>query len=679
MIMSIIRILELAPNLILFGVESLTRILLSLKIVFLFLSLLTAGAALARPSTAEEGVPPKEEFVQKGARIEFSITPEHSKQLREGEFATVAFRITDETTGNPIQALNPAAWIDLHGESSSAAKRDEQPLTCRDKVRLYLQGTVGYNPLLDLNSYYILAMNHDKTISVIDPLKGITGITQLYTMIYLKDTAEDWAMSRDEKKLFITMPRANTVAVASLETFKVIENIEAGTRPFRASLQPDGKYLWVGNDALREDESGVTVIDAEQLKVAARIPTGAGHHEIAFSQDSLFAFVTNRDDGTLSIIDTQRLKKIKEIKTGDLPSSISFSGLSNAAYVAHEGDGMIISIDAAKREITGRIAAKPGFRAIRFAPGDRWGFAVNGPESLVYVIDASNNSLRHTIGVGKDPDQVVFTDSFAYVRPRQSTEIKAIALRDLDIKDRPVVVGSFGGGQKPPAASPHTSVADAISRSQEHNAILIANPADQVIYYYMEGMAASAGSFRGVGGAVQRAVRIVNRVLRATEPGVYSAKVRLPASGKYDVAFLMDSPQVVHCFEFTAKPNPVLARKDRDAPAVEFITKEQTVAVGERFTLRFRAMDPLKKEALTDIKDFVVQAMTPGGRFDRQVAAHSGEGVYEVSFVVTRPGACYVTLSIPSMKIDSRKLPHLILQVLKNDAEKAKSRSMKRE
>ena len=50
------------------------------------------------------------------------------------------------------------------------------------------------------------------------------------------------------------------------DTFKLLANIDAGRSPTRVVVQPDGKYLWVGNDAQVADGSGVTVIDTETLK-----------------------------------------------------------------------------------------------------------------------------------------------------------------------------------------------------------------------------------------------------------------------------------------------------------------------------------------------------------------------------------------------------------------------------
>jgi YVTN family beta-propeller protein len=617
-----------------------------------------------RPITGE---PVEQELVKKGARIQFSISPYQTKSLIEGGLANVRFKITDETSGNPIHPLSPAVWIDAKGESKESKK--VPTLSCGDKVKWYLRGTVAYQPLIDLNSYYILALNNDFTISVIDPLKGIAGMTQLFTMLYLKSTGEDWDMSSDEKKLFVTMPKVNMVAVADLENFTVTKNIPVGNKPVRIAFQPDGKYLWAANDGAGDKPGSVSVIDAAGLNVVAEIPLEAGHHEIAFSANSLFVFVTSRDKGTVSVIDTQKLKKVKELETGSLPVSIGYSKLAKSVYIANEGDGSIVVLNEATHEIAGRIATKPGLKTIRFDLTGRWGFAANAKENLVYIIDASTNKLAHTVEVTGEPDQIVFTAAAAYVRLRQSGDVKMILLLDLE-KDKTPPVVSITAGEKPPAASPFTTVADSITATQEGNSVLITNPADKKIYFYGEGMSAPEGSYMGVGGVTQRATRSISRVLRMSEPGVYGAQFRIPVSGEFEVAFILDSPQIVHCFQFTAVPNPVLVKKDPRIPDVEVLTKETKFIAKEPFKLRFKAISALTKEPITDIKDLVVQAMTPAPSWNsRYVAAHVGGGMYEVNLNIPFPGLCYVTMDIPSRRIDFRQLPNLILEIKKPQQE----------
>ena len=112
-----------------------------------------------------------------------------------------------------------------------------------------------------MNTYYILALNEEANISVIDPLMGY-GNSKLLTIVFLKSPGEDWVMSADKRRLFVTMPLANQIAVVDTSTWRVISNIDTGPRPARIVTQQDEKYLWVATDS-GDIESGVTVIDTE--------------------------------------------------------------------------------------------------------------------------------------------------------------------------------------------------------------------------------------------------------------------------------------------------------------------------------------------------------------------------------------------------------------------------------
>jgi hypothetical protein len=173
------------------------------------------------------------------------------------------------------------------------------------------------------------------------------------------------------------------------------------------------------------------------------------------------------------------------------------------------------------------------------------------------------------------------------------------------------------------------------------------------------------GSFRSYGGTVQKAVRVVDRSLRERETGSYSAQVRIPAAGKYQVAFLLDNPRLIQCFELTAGVNPALARKESRAPVLEFLDKGTEVPMGEAWKLRFRLLTPPKNEPIVGLKDLMVQALLPPGTWnDRRLAVHAGDGVYEVVFTLPKEGVYYVTFSSPSLKVDSRSIPYKVFRAM---------------
>ena len=294
-----------------------------------------APAQTTTPAPKPATPPGPQKIVTQGLEIEFTVEPvttagANPAGLMEEQDALVRVRVTDTATRSPLSGIKPSVWM---------AKRAGEPATaeqCKEKIRSFLQGSMRARPDVDLNSYYVLALNSEPNISVIDPLLGFGG-TKLITLIMLKTPGEDWVLSADQERLFVSMPDSNQVAVVDTNTWKVVADVDTGARPVRLALQPDEKYLWVGTDG--GADSGVTVIDAATFKPVTRIPTGAGHHELALSGDSRTAFVTNRDAGTLSVIDVLKLAKTADVKTGRGADAVAVSPLSKFVYVADRAVG----------------------------------------------------------------------------------------------------------------------------------------------------------------------------------------------------------------------------------------------------------------------------------------------------------------------------------------------------
>ncbi|HYO62469.1 MAG TPA: cytochrome D1 domain-containing protein [Pyrinomonadaceae bacterium] len=615
----------------------------------------TAAAPAASPTPVT--VAPQQ-ITREGIAVEFQVEPVvKSKGLMEAEDAHVRFKVTDTATKTPVTGLNLSAWMALR-EGVNAPEAAQ----CREKAQSFMQGSLRARPDVDLNAYYILALNTEPNISVIDPLLGFGG-SKLLTLVMLRSPGEDWALTSDRGRLFVSMPFVNQVAVVDTTTWKVVKNIDTGIKPTRVRLQPDERYLWVGNDGVDAGgPSGVTVIDAVEFRKVADIQTGAGHHEIAFSPDNRTAFVTNQQDSTLSVVDVTTLAKQKDVKVGERPVSVEWSPLSGAVYAASEGDGTITVVDGKSHAALTTIAARPGLRSVRFAPGGRYGFAVNPKENAVFIFDASTNRMLHTVSVGKSPDQVTFTGAFAYVHSAGSEQVDSIRLatvgKELDLVH-------FPGGQLAPNTSRAgaTTVADLIAPSPEGNAVLVANPADRIIYYYTEGMAAPMGNFQNYK-REPRSVMVVDRSLRESAPGVYSTVVKLPKGGTYDVAFLSDSPRIVHCFEAAAAVNPAIKRERQAALRIEYLTKERTLKLNQDAKIRFKLIDTATgkpKDGLQDVR--VLFFLSPGTWQTRNFAQSVGEGVYEITVRAPETGVYMLFVESASQGVAYRQLPYLMLQV----------------
>jgi YVTN family beta-propeller protein len=618
----------------------------------------------AQQKTAAPAGPQK--VVTQGVEVEFTIEPAaagddgHAAQLMEEQDARVRFRVTDTTTHTPLTGIKPSVWLTQREDGGEGAMKPEQ---CREKIQSFLQGSLRSRPDVDLNSYYVLTLNQESNISVIDPLLGFGG-SKLITLVMLKSPGEDWVITADQERLFVSMPDSNQVAVVDTNTWKVVANIDTGARPVRLALQPDEKYLWVGTDG--SAESGVTVIDTTALKTVARVPTGAGHHEIALSGDNKFAYVTNRDAGTLSVVAARNFSKVGEVKAGQTASAVAVSPLSKSVYVSDEAGGRVAVVDGPSAKLVSRIEAGAGLGAVRFAPGGRYGFAPNPAAGAVYIFDASTNRMLHTLKIGKDPDQIAFTKEYAYVRSNGSLEVSMIRMSTVG---KEPYVTKFPAGQVAPAETrTHAAEADSIITAPDPNSVLIANVADQQIYYYTEGMAAPMGNLQNYK-RDPRAVLVADRSLREVKTGTFETFTRLPKSGVYDVAFLLDSPRVTHCFETSAAANPSTEHERKAALGVEYLEREKPLRAGEPYRLRFRLTDAATGKPVDGLTDaHVLVFLAPGIWQKRDFAKGTGEGVYELNINVPQPGYYTIFVESRSRGVLFRQLPYLMLQATGTEA-----------
>ena len=611
-----------------------------------------------------------QQFEKEGVRVNFSVqsTPTESSQtpgLVVGTDAVVSFRVTDARTGPPVSGLRPAAWI-----SSRKAEHAPNEAECKDKIRTFMGGLLSARAEIDLNKYLLLTLNHDNTISVINPQVAFSR-TKLENLITLPGNGADWVLLKNKEILYVTLPDQSSIAVINTITRKIIDTISTGekTKPRRIALQPDGRYAWVGLD----DSPLVAVIDTATNKLAATLPVGAGLHNLAFTSDSRFVYITNSAADTVSAIDTKRLTKVAEIPVGKTPVPVAYSRASSFIYVAAINGGSISVIDPAGQRVITSIPMKRGVVALRFDPEGRYGFAVNQVESTVEVIDAATNKVLGGGAVTKGPDQVTFTDRYAYIRGTGSEKFSMIELSAIAKgKFTPVDIQA---GRLPASSVPEEiGVADMIQPTPEGNAVMVSNTPDGMIYYYVEGMMAPMGTIQNYKRR-PHGLLLLDRSLSEVAPGVYQSPVKLNAAGRFDVPMLINQPRLINCFQLEVgdSPNGEKVQSGRSI-AVEALFKAQQFKPGETVKLRFKLTDPTTKQPVTNLEDVRILAFEPPGVWQqRQWAKEVEEGVYEVTQVFPRVGLYNVMVSVVSRGVNFTDVPHTAVRVL-NPTERSEAR-----
>ncbi|PTV58721.1 cytochrome D1 domain-containing protein [Pseudomonas putida] len=576
-----------------------------------------------------------------GVNVEFEARPLAGGELKEGGFANIRFKLSDQTSGQPLSGMAPGAWIDP-AQSAPAGDREQ---SCKARVALFLKSSIGARPLLDLNSYFLLMLNNDASLTVIDPTVSVGGVTSTMARIELPGRPMDWAATSDDKQVFVSIPERGKVSVIDTETFTRVADLDAGNQPLRVALQPDQHRLWVGNNSSDPGKGGVTVIDVPGRSAMKHFNTGTGHHEIAFSADSRYAYVSNRDSGTLSVIDIPEMRLAKTIKVGPHPLSVSYSALSQAVYVVDGEEGSVRVFDARSHQLRHTVQAEQGLGPMRFSHDGRYGLVLNTLENQALVIDASTDKLIHRIPVAAEPYQLTFTKGYAYVRGLASPKVSMINLASLGEGRAPIVQG-FEAGPAAPRQAGDLPLAQGLSVSRDDNSVFVVNPVDNTTYFYAEGMNAPMSGYNNRGHQARAAI-VVDRSLREVAPGVYGSTVKLPAAGKFDVAFLLNQPQIIHCFS-----TEVAAGSDasqRKGARAEFIGLDQPLPQHSDFTARVRIVgdDGQPRLGLNDLslRYFLAPSSMPRNLQLQEV----GEGVYQAALNLPEAGAWYLHVQSPSL------------------------------
>jgi hypothetical protein len=596
------------------------------------LAFVIAAGSVAFAQTAGE---------KQSVEVQFTIEPADATRtsaqpLRAGDIARVRFRVRDKVSKTPLEGRYPSAWMVLHGDDNA---------TCRQRVQRLLNPGIFSRPEIDLNTYYVLVMNADATIGVVDPLFGY-GNTKLLALIPLPAPAQDWALWPGVKPmLFASLRGLGKLAVIDATTWRVVKTIDVAPGAGRTAIDPDSRAVWVAHD------SGVAAISTSGLDVVGQVRTGKGPHEIAFSTDAPLVYVTNRAEGTVSIVDRDRMAIVRTVQARGEPAGIAYSAKGRAVYVTDSANGRIVAVHGAGGEPPTVIDSEPGIGPIRFVRDGRFGFALNPARKHVFVLDSSTNRIVQTLETEFEPDQVTFSGTLAYIRQRGSESVLMISLDAIGEEGKRVPAADFPAGQHPLGQVSMTTPADSIVRAPAENAVLVANPADKAIYYYQEGMAAPMGFFSNYS-REPRAVQVVDRTLRQTSPGAYETTVTLDRAGRYAVAFLLDSPQAVECWDVTVEPDPRLPQSARAHTEVEYLIAQDVVAAGVPIAVRFRLRDAVAKTARGGAGDVVVQAYrAPGVWQQRRVASPQEGGAYEASFTLPAAGIYHIHVQSASLGV----------------------------
>ncbi|HEY0100526.1 MAG TPA: YncE family protein [Pyrinomonadaceae bacterium] len=619
----------------------------------------TAGPVSA-PKKSDAAAPKNpatitQRFEQQGIAVDFSLAAKPVEEgkpaaLVAGADAIATFRVTDARTGQPVSGLHPNAWF----SSRLAAAAPTTETQCKDKIRTFMGGLLSARADLDLNSYLLVSLNHDRTLTFTNPQISFSK-TKLESIIPLPANGADFVLSKTKDRLYVTLPEKSAVLVIDTITRKIIEtvNIEGQRKPTRIALEPDGSHVWVGLD----DSPLVAVIDTTTNKLARTIGVGAGLHNIAFTADSRFAYVSNSAGDTVSAIDTATLAKVADIAVGKTPVPVAFSTASGLVYVASLNGGSVTAIDPAKQSVAATIPLARGIVALGFEPRGRFAMVVNQLDSTVTVIDAATNKVIGSTSVVKSPDQVTFTNRYAYLRGTASEKFSLVELDKLGREK--VTAVDVQAGQRAPSTMPEElGVASMIVPTPEGNSVMIAHAPDQMIYFYVEGMMAPMGTLSNYKRR-PRGILLLDRSLTEIAPGTYATPIKLTRAGSYDVPVLINENRIAHCFQADVGKSPnAPATEEKSSIVVAASFAGQEFKSGAGVPLKLKLTDSITGQPIGGLGDVQVLVFEPPGVWQqRQWAKEVSAGEYEITQVFPHAGIFNVMVRVGSRGVSFADLP----------------------
>ena len=181
---------------------------------------------------------------------------------------------------------------------------------------------------------------------------------------------------------------------------------------------------------MNRDKGEVTVFDANSGRPLATLPTGAGAHEVAISNDVDKAYITNENENTVSILSTRTLAGSK-FPLGPGPHHAEPSRDGKTILVGLVGTNAVAAIDAQTNQVsTYTSSSNPAATAHGPYLQDETIYVAHETGNEVTGIDAETGAIEFTVGGILQPTEVLPDrhERRLYVSARGEGTIKVIDL-----------------------------------------------------------------------------------------------------------------------------------------------------------------------------------------------------------------------------------------------------------
>ena len=225
---------------------------------------------------------------------------------------------------------------------------------------------------------------------------------------------------------YVTLSDSNLVALVDTASHMVMGTVNVGAVgcyfPWRATMSPDGDYVYVGC----RDSGNVAVIETAGSTVVTTVGGIPSADGIAFTRDGVYALVGSMRNNQIAVVDTTAYVVTRTIPTPNVPRSVAVHPHLDRAYATCR-NGTIQVIDLTTFSIITAIPVGGDPRDAAVSPDGRWVFVSDRSGAGLAVIAAGSNTVHTTVtGLGGLQGLAVMPDGSRVYAADRSGDVRVI-------------------------------------------------------------------------------------------------------------------------------------------------------------------------------------------------------------------------------------------------------------
>ena len=205
---------------------------------------------------------------------------------------------------------------------------------------------------------------------------------------------------------------ADAIGVVDVAGRKLTRKINAGSDPEEFALSKDGTKFYVSN----EDVKTASVVNIATGKVEHIIPVGQEPEGVDTAPDGKRFYVTCEAGGEVYAVETAGYTAVGHFKVNVRPRSMAFLAGGDIGFVPSESTGELNVIDTMNLKVSKVITLPPGSRpmSVKTASGGKI-YVSAGRAGTILVFDGRTYALLATIKVGTRPWGIALSPDGKYL------------------------------------------------------------------------------------------------------------------------------------------------------------------------------------------------------------------------------------------------------------------------